>query len=138
MANDLDDLADPERRLCEVLAAYFEAVKAGQAPEREAWLAHYPDLADQLVAFLEQQDRLLRATEPLRSIVVAAGCPDTDAGPPRTAMGRPSSTRAPRSASSAITSCSARSPAAAWGWCIERGSGASIASWRSRCSDRQA
>ena len=25
MASDLDDLADPERRLCEVLAAYFEA-----------------------------------------------------------------------------------------------------------------
>jgi WD40 repeat protein len=82
MASELDDLADPERRLCEVLAAYFEAVKAGQTPEREAWLARYPDLADQLVGFLEEQDRLLRATEPLRSIVVAAGCPDTDAGRP--------------------------------------------------------
>ena len=73
MASDLDDLADPERRLCEVLAAYFEAVKAGQAPERDAWLARYPDLAGQLAAFLEQQDRLLRVTEPLRSIVEGAG-----------------------------------------------------------------
>ena len=67
MANDLDDLADPERRLCEVLAAYFEAVKAGQAPERQAWLARHPDLADQLAAFLDEQDRLLRVTEPLRT-----------------------------------------------------------------------
>jgi tetratricopeptide (TPR) repeat protein len=82
MANDLDDLADPERRLCEVLAAYFEAARAGQAPEREAWLAQYPDLADQLVAFLDEQDRLLRMTEPLRTIVEETGCPDTDAGWP--------------------------------------------------------
>ena len=43
MASDLDDLADPERRLCEALAAYFDAVKAGEAPEREAWLARYPE-----------------------------------------------------------------------------------------------
>ncbi len=66
MASDLDDLADPERRLCEALAAYFDAVKAGQAPERDAWLARYPELAGELVAFLEQQERLLRVTEPLR------------------------------------------------------------------------
>ncbi len=69
MASDLDELADPERRLCEVLAAYFEAVEAGQAPERDAWLADYPDLASQLTAFLEEQDRLLRVTEPLRAMV---------------------------------------------------------------------
>jgi tetratricopeptide (TPR) repeat protein len=73
MVSDLDDLNDPERRLCEVLAAYFEAVKAGQAPEREVWLARYPDLAGQLAAFLEQQDRLLRMTEPLRTIAESAG-----------------------------------------------------------------
>jgi hypothetical protein len=34
MASELDDLADAEQRLCEVLAAYFEAAKAGQAAER--------------------------------------------------------------------------------------------------------
>src|SRR5437588_12031455 len=74
MASELDDLADTERQLCEVLAAYFEAVKAGQAPERQTWLARHPDLADELVAFLEEQDRLLRLTEPLRTIAEAAGC----------------------------------------------------------------
>ncbi len=73
MASDLDNLDDTERRLCEVLAAYFEAGKAGQAPERQEWLARYPDLAEQLTAFLEQQDRLLCLTEPLRTITEAAG-----------------------------------------------------------------
>jgi len=68
MVNDLDDLDEPERRLCEVLAVYFEAVKAGEAPERDLWLAQYPDLAGQLTAFLEEEDRLLRVTGPLRSI----------------------------------------------------------------------
>ncbi len=76
MTSELDDLADPERRLCEVLAAYFEAAKAGQAPEREAWLARHPDLADRLAAFLDEQDRLLQITEPLRTIAEAAGGPD--------------------------------------------------------------
>ncbi len=74
MASDLDNLDDTEQRLCEVLAAYFEAGKAGQEPERQAWLARYPDLTEQLTAFLEQQDRLLRLTEPLRTITEAAEC----------------------------------------------------------------
>ena len=64
---DLDGLADPERRCCEALAAYYEAARAGQAPDRDAWLARYPDLAGQLAAFLSAEDRLLRVTAPLRS-----------------------------------------------------------------------
>jgi tetratricopeptide (TPR) repeat protein len=85
MASELEGLADLERRLCEVLAAYFEAAKAGEAPEREVLLDRYPDLADQLAAFLDEQDRLLKLTEPLRSIIeTAAGadpgrpCPNGD------------------------------------------------------------
>ncbi len=82
MTSDLDDLDDPEQRLCEVLAAYFEAVKAGQAPDRQDWLARHPDLADQLAQFLEQQDRLLRMTEPLRTITEASGrCVSDAVGP---------------------------------------------------------
>ncbi len=81
MASELDDLADPERRLCEVLAEYFEAAKAGQVPNRKALLDRHPDLADELAAFLGEQDRLLRLTEPLRTIaVVAAVAPGFDAG----------------------------------------------------------
>src|SRR4051794_2667904 len=74
LSSDPDHLEDWEERLCEVLAAYFEAAQAGQAPEREAWLARHPDLAADLVAFLEEQDQLLRVTEPLRSIVEEVEC----------------------------------------------------------------
>jgi serine/threonine-protein kinase len=69
MTSDLDDLPERERRVCEALAAYFEAARAGQAPAREAYLAAHPDLADELAAFLEDEDRLLHETEALRSAV---------------------------------------------------------------------
>jgi serine/threonine-protein kinase len=74
MTGDLDGLEDREERLCEVLAAYFEVVKAGRAPQRESWLAQHPGLADDLIEFLEEQDRFLRMTEPLRSIVEEMEC----------------------------------------------------------------
>jgi hypothetical protein len=80
MMSELDDLADPERRLCEVLAAYFEAEKAGRAPDRAAWLAEHADLADELREFLAQQEHLLCATAPLRSILEAAMRPGPDPG----------------------------------------------------------
>ena len=111
MASDLDDLAEPERRLCEILAAYFEAVKAGNAPERGAWLAQYPELAGQLIAFLDEQDRLLRVTGPLRLIAqdaVGGAAPMAIAGKARgvrlTATGRTKTKRVLRSADSATTS----------------------------------
>jgi WD40 repeat protein/tRNA A-37 threonylcarbamoyl transferase component Bud32 len=72
MATELDDLADPERRLCEVLADYFEAEKAGRAPDLAVWLAEHADLAGELREFLAQQERLLGAMAPLRSILEAA------------------------------------------------------------------
>jgi tetratricopeptide (TPR) repeat protein/tRNA A-37 threonylcarbamoyl transferase component Bud32 len=73
--------ADPdrERRLYEVLADYFAAVEAGRAPDRAEWLARYPDWADEIVAFLEEQDRLLKLTEPFRP--AAAEGPAGASGP---------------------------------------------------------
>ena len=58
---------------------YFEATQDGHAPNREEWLARYPELTRQLAAFLDEQDRLLQVTEPLRSIVKGiAGGPGTE------------------------------------------------------------
>ena len=76
MASDLGAVAgrepgrdrDRERQLFEILAGYFEAVEAGQAPDRSEWLARYPDWAEEIARFLDDQDRLLKLTEPLRPI----------------------------------------------------------------------
>jgi WD40 repeat protein/predicted Ser/Thr protein kinase len=54
-----------EERVNEAIAAYLEAAEAGRAPEREAFLARYPDLADELRAFLDDRDRFARAAAPL-------------------------------------------------------------------------
>jgi hypothetical protein len=57
---------DRERRLYEILADYFEAVEAGRVPDRADWLARHPDWADEIAAFLDEQDRQLRLIEPFR------------------------------------------------------------------------
>src|SRR5262249_46364669 len=54
-----------DARLNEVIAGYLEAVEAGRAPEREAWLAQHPDLADDLRAFLANHDRMAQVGAPL-------------------------------------------------------------------------
>jgi len=63
---------DPEERLMEVLDAYLQAVESGQSLDRTEWLAHYSGLAEELTRFLDEQDRLMRLTEPLRPIAEAA------------------------------------------------------------------
>ena len=66
-----------ERQLFEILADYFEAVESGRAPDRQQWLARYPDLAEEINDFLDDQDRLLKLTEPLRPIAEAAASEDS-------------------------------------------------------------
>ncbi len=61
-----------ERQLFAILADYFEAVEAGKAPDRTEWLARYPEWAEDIARFLDDQDRLLRLTEPLRPIAAAS------------------------------------------------------------------
>jgi hypothetical protein len=55
-----------EQRLQDVIAAYLDAEKDGQAPAREEWLAHHPDLADDLRRCLDNQAWAQRLGEPLR------------------------------------------------------------------------
>jgi WD40 repeat protein len=49
-----------------VLGAYFEALEAGQSPDRQELLSGHPDLAAELAEFFTEQDRFHRMVEPLR------------------------------------------------------------------------
>jgi tetratricopeptide (TPR) repeat protein len=49
-----------EERLFAVLAAYLQAVESGQTPSRRELLENHPDIADDLEAFLQQDEALQR------------------------------------------------------------------------------
>lgn len=59
--------ADRERRLNEALAAYLEAAESGRPPDRQAFLAEHPDLADELDEFIKNLSGLTH-TRRLRQI----------------------------------------------------------------------
>jgi WD40 repeat protein len=67
-----------EERVNDILAAYLEAVEAGRAPGREEFLARYPDLADDLRAFLDDRERFAHAADQLG----AAATPTSGLVPP--------------------------------------------------------
>ena len=73
MASDDDSAPEREQRLWHVLDAYLRAVDSGAAPNRREWLAQYPEFAEELGQFLDQQDRLMKLTEPLHAIAAGAG-----------------------------------------------------------------
>jgi serine/threonine-protein kinase len=75
-----DNLHEREARLQEVLLAYEEAAESGSAPDRVAWLAHYPEFADELREFFRGRDRVHQLASPLRFVaqaVAAAEGPGT-------------------------------------------------------------
>jgi hypothetical protein len=49
-----------------VVAAYLEAVDAGETPDRQEWLARFPEFAVQLTDFFAARDRLDRFGKVLR------------------------------------------------------------------------
>jgi WD40 repeat protein/tRNA A-37 threonylcarbamoyl transferase component Bud32 len=57
---------DPrEERINEAVAAYLDAARAGAAPEREAFLSRFPDVAEELASFLGDQESFARLASPL-------------------------------------------------------------------------
>jgi len=64
-----------QQRLQEVLAAYLEAVDAGQAPDRRQLMADHPELADELAGFWSAQDQLDRLAAPVHSALQKAAVP---------------------------------------------------------------
>jgi tRNA A-37 threonylcarbamoyl transferase component Bud32 len=67
MTPNLDDLTARERRLCEVIAAYYQASEEGQAPQLRTLMQQHPDLEAELTRYFVEQEKLRRVTEPLRS-----------------------------------------------------------------------
>jgi serine/threonine protein kinase/Flp pilus assembly protein TadD len=62
-----NDQSDREQGLGRLLVSCLEAMDAGQAVDRQALLAHYPQFAEELARFLDDQDRLERRVSPLRA-----------------------------------------------------------------------
>ena len=59
----------PEDRLDDAIAAYLRAAEDGEPPDRQEWLAHYPELASELNRFFADRDRFERLAEPVRAAV---------------------------------------------------------------------
>jgi WD40 repeat protein/Flp pilus assembly protein TadD/tRNA A-37 threonylcarbamoyl transferase component Bud32 len=66
-----------EQQFNRVVAAYLEAVDAGEMPDRQQWLSRYPEFAVQLADFFAARDRLGRFGKILKeppSSEIAPGC----------------------------------------------------------------
>jgi hypothetical protein len=72
---------EPDQLLDDLVTAYLKAVEAGQTPDRQQWLAQYPQLAGDLAEFFADQDRWERLTAPKRTALgPASGRDDTPLG----------------------------------------------------------
>src|SRR5262245_11115871 len=56
-------MLDRDERVDAALAEYLAACDAGDPPQRAAFLARFPDLADSLAAFLDDHERMRRAAD---------------------------------------------------------------------------
>ncbi len=66
MTNHSQESSTRDERVDEAILAYLEAVDAGRPPEPAAFLARYPEIADELRAYFADQDHISRATHEWR------------------------------------------------------------------------
>jgi hypothetical protein len=67
MASQHPDRTLSNQHLDEVVTAYLKAVEAGAAPDQQAWLVRYPELAVELAAFFAAQNQVEQLASPLRT-----------------------------------------------------------------------
>jgi serine/threonine protein kinase len=89
-----DNLSVRERLVNEAIAAYLQETESGCAPDRAIFLARYPDLTEELTAFLADHDRFAHAAGPL--------------APPRGAIDAPTLPPDPATASDAVPGSTVR------------------------------
>ncbi len=86
MNAESNDSASPDRHLYEILYAYWQAVDAGQAPDRQEILRQHPELAEELQALFADQDRLDQLAQSCRADrAAAASAPEPPTMPPEEA-----------------------------------------------------
>ncbi len=78
--NATQDNGEREARLNEAIAAYYQAVEAGQTPVRDEFLARYPDLAGELASFLADKAQFERVAAPLPPTLGGPGPTDAELG----------------------------------------------------------
>jgi hypothetical protein len=66
MTSNHPEPAASNQHLDEVVTAYLKALEAGAGPDRQTWLARYPELAAELAAFFAAQDQVEHLAAPLR------------------------------------------------------------------------
>ena len=67
MPVEANDSSAREQRVDEVIAAYLEAVDAGQTPDPNDFIAKHRDIADDLEAFFVNRDQFERLAGPLQA-----------------------------------------------------------------------
>jgi serine/threonine protein kinase len=87
-----------EQRVNQIIAAYLEADRAGQAPNQEELLRRHPDLAAELQSFFTDKACFRRMAEPIAPIAPnaqapAGAPPETRAMPPNAMLGPEPGTR---------------------------------------------
>jgi tRNA A-37 threonylcarbamoyl transferase component Bud32 len=75
MPLDPTPIPDLEQLLERAVTSFVKATEAGDRPDRDVWLARYPQIADELEEFFAGQDRLEGMAAPLRAAVVTPSRP---------------------------------------------------------------
>ena len=66
MPNETNESSVREQRVNEAIAAYLEAVDAGEAPDPKGFIAAHSDIAGELESFFANRDEFERMAEPLQ------------------------------------------------------------------------